>query len=88
MYHQNHVINDIVLTIINDGDGSQCGFSYKDRCENPDPYTMLRAVQTYLSLSPDYQGQNMPRLKQQSEAAQILLDYYTDHVAEIQRFKG
>lgn len=29
----NHIVNDIVLTVINDGDGSQCGMNYSKRCE-------------------------------------------------------
>lgn len=32
MYHENKLINDIVTTVIADGDGSQCGgFGYNDR---------------------------------------------------------
>ena len=33
LYHEDPQTNEIILTVINDGDGSQCGSGYERRCD-------------------------------------------------------
>ena len=79
MYSENHVINDVVLTVINDGDGTQCGMTYAQRCAAAtgplDPY--VNAAGTYGdTLSPP------AGLFECLDAAYIIRDYYVDHSAD------
>ena len=76
MYHTNPAINDTVLTIINDGNGDQCGMSYKQRCAAAEYGIMAfrSACRTY-----------RPELKRTEviEAATIIQEYYREHMREI-----
>ena len=76
MYHENHAINDAVLTIINDGNGSQCGLTYDQRCKLA-AYGLLE----YVNAAKHYN----PRLKR-GEArivGELVQAYYQEHVKEL-----
>lgn len=88
MYHDSPVINDIVLTIINDGNGSQCGMTYEDRCANTHNAALSKRL--FRDAASRYTGSNryladnadVPR-SAIITAARILFDYYLNHVTEV-----
>lgn len=75
MYSTNHNVENAVLTVINDGDGSQCGMDYKERCRVAefglaDFYTACKRYNPELSK------------KEAREGAELLQSYYQEHVKE------
>lgn len=75
MYSTNHKINEAVLTVINDGNGSQCGMDYNERCRVAefglaDFNTACKKYNPFLSR------------KEAREAAELLQAYYHEHVKE------
>lgn len=77
MYHEDPVINDIVLTVINDGNGSQCGITYNQRCNAAKSGYILafrRAANEYRPTS---------RRDQQMIAGDYLYKYYLEHIGEL-----
>ena len=82
---ENTTITDITLSVINDGDGSQCGFSYDDRCDaikRADDSVFRAACWQYgtrgrsaLELPPASRDEILA-------AASAVRDYYIEHVAE------
>lgn len=85
-YHAHPVVNRLLLTVINDGDGQQCGASYAARCGIArgvlsawDFHAMVRTASRGVDrVHPDYTAVV-------AEAAAFLWSYYRDHVAEIDR---
>lgn len=75
MYHQDPVINDLMLTIINDGDGSQCGMNYAQRCAAADT-----GIFYYRAACREY-NRHASR-EQIIEAATRIQAYYREHVKE------
>jgi len=88
-------INDnLSLTVINDGDGSQCGYSYKERLtvfensasnfERHKAIHALRMVNTAddWMRSRNYEGANAAELLDQ--AAKVA-EYYAEHVTQLVR---
>ena len=96
MYSDNPVINDIVLAIINDSNGSQCGMTYEDRCANVHNASLSRRLfregAVRYTTSREYLVNNEPVKRGDIiTAAKILLDYYREHLAdyvEYQRIKS
>ena len=84
MYHDNPAINDTVLTIINDGNGSQCGMTYKQRCEASDTGIMAYrlACKTY-SEQRVASGARALTKTEIIEAANYLQAYYRQHMKEM-----
>lgn len=83
-------INDnLSLTVINDNDGSQCGASYKERCDtfkNATPglqsiraLAMVRMANQWM-IARGYEGVNSQELLDQ--AAKVA-EYYSEHVKEL-----
>ena len=83
MYSQNTVVNDLVLTIINDGNGSQCGMNYKSRCASAETgiYEFRAACRAY-GRQRSISGSSRPSRTDILEAATILQNYYREHVKE------
>lgn len=84
MYSDNPVINDLVLTIVNDGNGSQCGMSYAERCHFANDATTAHyriACAVYARNRRD-SGSSMATRREIDEAAEILQHYYREHVKE------
>lgn len=83
MYHKNPVINDLMLTIINDGNGSQCGVSYKERCESAENgiFKFRYACRTY-GRARSRSGARYPTRDEIITAANLLQEYYREHVSE------
>lgn len=84
MYHQDPVVNDLVLTIINDGDGSQCGMSYKQRCQSA-AFGILNfrfACRQYSRIR-YANGGSLATREQWLTAADVLQSYYREHIKEI-----
>ena len=83
MYSQNPVVNDLVLTIINDGNGSQCGMDYKSRCAAADTGIWeFRADCRAYGRQRSKSGSSSPSRTDIIEAATILQNYYRDHMKE------
>ena len=81
MYHENHKINDVILTIINDGNGETCGMTYQERkaaVKNHDLPAIRRAVEKY---GKKYYGENF---KQEYIfiAGDFIFDYYEKEMLE------
>lgn len=86
-YDFEHAVTDIELTVINDGDGSQCGYSYDDRCAaalfpgSPNQYVFLNAARNY-----DHVRQRAGAAPASEaaiqEAARRLTAYYVEHAQE------
>jgi hypothetical protein len=83
-YHQDPVVNDLVLTIINDGDGSQCGRSYQQRCNAAENgiFEFRYACREY-GRQRSRSGSSRPTREQVLIAADILQSYYRERVKEI-----
>lgn len=86
-YHDKHAINDAVLAIINDGDGSMCGMSYKDRCR-PDVVQhgiihYRNAVRTYSRYAVTHFEATKLRRQDQIIAADRIQAYYREHLKEL-----
>ena len=79
MYHENHKINDIVLTVINDGNGSQCGMDYGQRCTAASKSEY--GVYQYEKACKQYMPTATPG--ELESAARLLQAYYLEHMAEM-----
>lgn len=84
-YSENHAVNDTVLTIINDGDGAQCGMTYEERKAAADTgiYRFREACRAYSRYRNKNYGSIHLERTEVIEAASILQEYYREHVAEI-----
>lgn len=83
MHHQNPIINDIVLTIINDGNGSQCGMDYAARCAAAENgIASYRAACRYYNLQRSYAGAKSATRAEMLEAESVLQGYYRQHMQE------
>lgn len=81
--------DNLSLTVINDGDGSQCGSSYKSRCEafrlNVLPATRQEFAQAWVNaanawmMRRGYAGADSTTLLLQACA---VAEYYAEHVTE------
>jgi hypothetical protein len=83
-YHENPAINDAILSIINDGDGSQCGVSYKQRLGALESAlnVFVKAGYGFSTWNVEHDSQPLSR-KDILEAAHVLLDYYYEHMKEM-----
>lgn len=87
-YSENPTINDIVLSIINDGDGSQCGLNYQARIKAVG--TLVQGLTAFQAAAKEYGhwrvrhlGLLMPYPSERMQAARILFEYYENHVKEL-----
>lgn len=86
-YSQNHTVEDLVLTIINDGDGSQCGMNYAQRCAAADNglYEFRAACREYGRYRHRTYASRVPSRDEVLAAADILQAYYREHNMETAR---
>ena len=84
-YHIDPVVNDLVLTIINDGDGEQCGTDYRQRIGAAEfgLFKFRTACREYGRYRQRVYGLSFPTREQWFTAATILQNYYRAHVEEI-----
>lgn len=83
-YHADYRTNDIVLCIINDGDGSMCGMNYLQRCDAAE-YGLAKfraAAKAYSDFSAKKFKQAPATHRQIIDAATCLQEYYRRHMAE------
>lgn len=83
MYHTNPAINDTILSIINDGEGTQCGMTYKQRCAAAE-YGLLEfrvACRVYSDWRKRHEARGLTR-QEIIEAAEYLQHYYRQHMKE------
>ena len=80
----------IVLPVINDGDGSFCGTTYTERCNVPRlrPYLAAREYTKMCARMADTLGRRglmdeQPETRDLLLAAADLADYYAEHVKEL-----
>jgi hypothetical protein len=79
-----HIVNDIELTVINDGNGDQCGFNYHDRLSGGyagDEELFFAAATNYNAQRALADSEPATRTELR-EAAKRLLRYYVEHAAE------
>jgi hypothetical protein len=83
-YHNNPTVNDLVLSIINDGDGSMCGMTYKQRCAAADT-----GIGEFRAAARDYSEYRTKHFEQPKATRQEILDaatclqeYYRRHNLE------
>jgi len=80
-----HRVHEIVLTIVNDGNGDQCGYTYRQRRELADTglYAYRHMVRNYLRHSWREYGTPRPVDRRvRFIAADEIQAYYRRHVAE------
>jgi hypothetical protein len=85
MYSENQIVNDIVLTIINDGDGSMCGMDYKARLDagrHHGLFEFRHAAREYGRYRHKHFGSSVPTRHEWVEAGNILMRYYEEHAKE------
>jgi hypothetical protein len=87
-YHENPAINDTVLTVINDGNGEQCGYSYEMRKDaaresdgRGDIAKFRHMARNYGRYRKRYGTRNLTR-EEWVIAGDILLKYYVNHIRE------
>lgn len=88
-YHDDPQVNEIILTVINDGNGNQCGADYSERCRiaqhaevDSARYRFRGIARAYDRYSHRVYGHPLRTLKQTSEAGDYLAKYYAEHVKE------
>ncbi len=82
-----HIVNDIELTVINDRDGDQCGYSYHQRlvCADDGP----DGASAFLDMATNYEGQRIragaaPATKEELvEAARRVREYYLESLEDM-----
>lgn len=85
MYSTYPAVNDIVLTIINDGNGSECGMTYSERVAAAETgigdYRIACAKYNQRRL----EVYEMPKATRQQvlEAATLVQEYYRRHAKEL-----
>jgi len=86
MFSDNHIVNDLVLCVINDGNGSECGISYEQRCQAAMGFRSILSMRQAARECGHYQhkvyGTSVPTRKELVEAGNILANYYDEHVKE------
>jgi hypothetical protein len=83
-YSTNPTVEDVVLTVINDGNGSQCGMTYAQRCEAAEfgIFEFRAACRAYGRYRHRNYGASIPTRGEVIEAADILQAYYREHTKE------
>jgi hypothetical protein len=86
MYSEDPIVNDIVLTIINDGNGEMCGMTYADRQaaarrDGCGRYQFEAAARRYVrywnrNFRDDDERPRKISRAQQLQVGEILVDYY------------
>jgi len=82
MYHDNPRTNNVILAVINDGNGGLCGMTYEERCQSVDNFTSVLNLRKAARVCADRLGINLPFRPDSFEAGNILSRYYQDHVKE------
>jgi hypothetical protein len=76
-----------MLTIINDGNGSQCGFTYKQRCELARMFAhgllkFREMARNYNRYAVKNYGSPRATREECTEAGNRLFHYYEEHIKE------
>ena len=87
MYSPDSIVNDLVLTIVNDGNGTECGMSYAARRLavklQDGVFQFRRACEHYNKRRVSvYECSESATAHQINSAADILRAYYVDHIKE------
>lgn len=87
MFSEDHAVEDIVLAVINDGNGSMCGMTYQERCQCPHTnlWSFRRACRVYAEYAHKNFETAMASRKQILSAALLVQKYYKQHVKEIDK---
>lgn len=83
-FSEDPVIEDLVLTIINDGEGTQCGMNYCARCQAAENgiFEYRLAVRNYNRYRRSVYGSPHASREQVLMAATLIQKYYREHVKE------
>ena len=83
-YHVNPVINDLVLAVINDGNGSECGMTYDERCKMAEFGILYyrAACKRYSERRVKVYEVRKATRAEIIEAASIIQEYYRQHIKE------
>lgn len=88
MYHSDAGINDAVLTIVNDGNGKQCGMDYAARVRaGRDGGRIMPFMDAVLRYKREF-TRSEEGLRRAATAARILVDYYVAHARECAPAEG
>ena len=85
-YHFDTRVNDIMLTVINDGNGDQCGADYAERCRLGKDGTQRSRMQfRYIARECARRARKAAQtsLAQSSAAGDFLFKYYVNHAKEL-----
>ena len=86
-YHDDPTINDTLLSVINDGNGEMCGFTYQERVEcarqtaNIQQFRLM--ARNYSSYRNKHFGSSHLTRHEWVEAGNFLSKYYMEHLKEI-----
>ncbi len=87
MYSNDPLVNDIVLSVINDGNGDQCGTDYAKRVDLGrqivNLYQFRAMAREYGRYAKKRFGSPIPTRAQWVEAGNLLSEYYEEHVKEL-----
>lgn len=84
MYHKNAVVDNLVSTVINDGNGDQCGFTYAQRvaiAKRGYAISLLDSIKACRNVAKKYGMSVSPDIIRL--AGETIAEYYDDHVAEM-----
>lgn len=83
------MINNIVLSVINDGDGSSCGVNYAKRvkaarCHDLAQFRIM--ARRYNNFAVREYGSKIATSKEVIEAGEQIFKYYENHVKEVDNY--
>lgn len=80
MFDEDHKVSELMLCIINDGNGDQCGRSYEQRCEAASSHGLFEfrymARECRRRVHPDWRDYSAACTR----AGDLLFAYYEEHV--------
>lgn len=81
-----HAANDAILSVINDGNGSMCGYSYQRRLGRAidlDRWAFREMARNYSRYANKHFGSKRLTSAEWVEAGDLLYAYYLEHVDEL-----
>ena len=89
-YSENCNVEDTVLTVINDGEGSQCGYTYDQRLAfgrlgDSSRWRFREIARNYSRYRHQAYESRLLTPDEWKEAGDLLLAYYQEHVKEVDK---
>lgn len=80
MFHEDPIANNLALTVINDGDGTVCGYTYAHRVAA----AQRSKIESYRQARKACANYRKTTLEQAHLASEIIVNYYTQHITELE----